>query len=158
MSKEALAQRRRNLRIARERRRLRRGYGESHVIRQLIRQWAFDPPPKLSERALARTLKVRPSYVHKVKDEALSAGADAQCERRLSFDDLAEARRVTSTLREHDPALFAPEPRSYSESASTPPWVSPEQQAEERRRADVNSALERLEKRREAEARSKKRT
>lgn len=158
MSDAALAQRRRNLRIARERRRLWRGYSESQVIRQLIRQWAFDPPPKPSERALARTLEVRPSYVHKVQREALSAGADVQCERRINFDDLAKARRVTSKLREHEPALFAPELRSYSENASTPPWVSPEEQAEGRRRADVNSALERLEKRRATEAKSKKKT
>ncbi|MFZ3333406.1 MAG: hypothetical protein WA197_22400 [Candidatus Acidiferrales bacterium] len=72
MSENALAQRRRNLRIWRERGHLWRGYSESQAIGWLIWQWTFDPQPKLSGRALARRLGVRERYVRKVRDKALA--------------------------------------------------------------------------------------
>lgn len=78
MSENALAQRRRNLRIARECGRLWRCRDESDAIRRLVQQWAFDPAPKLSLRALARKLGVRPSYVRRIRDKAQHDGVDTR--------------------------------------------------------------------------------
>ncbi|MGC2734662.1 MAG: hypothetical protein WA212_12270, partial [Candidatus Acidiferrales bacterium] len=108
MSENALAQRRRNLRIWRERGHLWRGYSESQAIGWLIWQWTFDPQPKLSGRALARRLGVRERYVRKVRDKALVQGADRLPALRTTWEELARACDVTERSREQMPELFAP--------------------------------------------------
>lgn len=121
MTEKALRARRRNFDQARNQGdiKLWRGHDETWLIKLLIWQAYFDPEPRPSQRALARMLGVWPSYVCKVQKRAATAGMDALIRegRRITLDDLAEARRVTSRLRERAPGLFAAtsQPRPSSE-------------------------------------------
>jgi hypothetical protein len=147
MSDEALAQRRRNLLIARERGRLWRGHSESQVIRRLIRQWVCDPQPKPSARALARKLRVWPSYVRRVARKGLCQGADVPAEQRVTWDELARARELTELGRFRMPDLFTPAPPSPPENkhrADGPAPISVEEYERQRREDDIAAALERL--------------
>lgn len=150
MSEAALSQRHRNLDKARAAGKVKvwRGRDESLITKHLIWQSVFGPEPKPSERALARELEVWPSYVHKIKRKALREGTPPDG-KRFTLNDLYEARRMTARVREKESHLFAR--KEQSESSTAPAWISPEQQAEEKRQADVDAALERLEKRRETE-------
>jgi hypothetical protein len=107
VSEAALRQRCRNLRRTRI-----RSDGESLIIRRWIWQACFENGARPSQRALARQLHVWPSYVCKVLKQATSVGWDARIQygRRVSFDDLADARRFTAKLREQEPGLLAPAP------------------------------------------------
>jgi hypothetical protein len=149
MSDNALAQRRRNLRVARERNRLWRCQRESDAIRRLIQQWEFDPAPKMSVRALARKLGVWPSYVRRIRDNAKREGLDVRL--RATWDELAKARDVTERGREQMPELFAPVRSRRAPvsklSADGPAHVSPEEFERTRRAADTEAALERLRQR-----------
>jgi hypothetical protein len=150
MAENALAQRRRNLRIWRERGHLRRGYSESQAIWWLIWQWTFDPQPKLSGRSLARKLGVWERYVRKVRDKALDQGAARLPAQRTTWEELARARDVTERSREQMPDLFTPASSAPPESkrrADGPPHVSPEEYERQRREADIAAALERLRER-----------
>jgi hypothetical protein len=108
MSENAVAQRRRNLRIWRERGHLWRLESESQAIKRLIWQWVCEPVPKLSVRALARRLRVWPSYVRSTRDKAQRDGVDTQL--RATWDELARARELTNLGREKAPELFTPQP------------------------------------------------
>lgn len=150
MSENALAQRRRNLRIWRERGHLWRSYSESQAIRWLIWQWTLDPEPKLSGRALARRLGVWERYVRKVRDKALNQGADRLPAHRTTWEELARARDLTGRGRYLRPDLFTPVPSSPPENkrpANGPAHVSPEEYERQRRTADTEVALERLRER-----------
>jgi hypothetical protein len=107
MSDAALRQRCRNLRRTRL-----RSDRESRTIKLLIWQSCFESGPRRSQRALARELRVWPSYVCKVQKQATSVGWDARIQygRRVTLDDLADARRFTAKLREQEPGLLAPVP------------------------------------------------
>jgi hypothetical protein len=120
MSENALAQRRRNLRIARERGRLWRSYSESQAIWRLIWQWTFDPQPKPSGRSLARKLGVCERYVRKVRDKALDQGANRLPAQRTTWEELTRARDLTGRGREREPDLFWPV-RSRAAESERPP-------------------------------------
>jgi hypothetical protein len=150
MSENALAQRRRNLRIWRERGHLRRGYSESQAIWWLIWQWTFDPQPKPSGRALARRLGAWERYVRKVRDKALKQGANRLPVQRTTWEELTRARDLTERGREREPDLFWAVRSQAAESkrpADGPVHVSPEEYERQRRAADTEAALERLRKR-----------
>jgi hypothetical protein len=121
MSDEARKQRRDNVVKARASGMVKvwRCNDESVIIRQLIRQWAVAPEPKLSGRALARKLKVRESYVRRL---ATSEGVEIG--RRVTWDDLDAARIVTESLRLANPGLFAT-PRASAEPQEPTPTVHP---------------------------------
>jgi hypothetical protein len=103
VSEAALRQRCRNLRRARL-----RSDRESRTIKLLIWQSCFEDGPRPSQRALARELRVWPSYVCKVQKQS-SKGLDALASgRRVTFDDLAEARRTTERIRQEEPGLLGP--------------------------------------------------
>lgn len=95
MSEATLRQRRRNLRRTRL-----RSERESLTIKLLIWQACFDSGPRPSQRALARELGVGPSYICKVQRQAASVGwaARVQRGRRVTLDDLADARRFTANF------------------------------------------------------------
>jgi hypothetical protein len=105
MSDAALRQRCRNLRRTRI-----RSDQESLTIKLLVWQTCFDGEPRRSQRAIARDLGVWPSYVCKVQKQATSAGWDARVQygKRVTLDDLADARRFTARLREEEPGLLVP--------------------------------------------------
>src|SRR5215472_8386226 len=107
MSEAALRQRRRNL----ERTRI-RSDRETAIIKLLIWQACFDTAPHRSQRALARQLRVWPSYISKVQRKALSEGMDVLLANRgrVSLDDLAVARRFTEKVRAEAPDTLAPVP------------------------------------------------
>ena len=109
---------------------------EIGIIKLLIWQWFFDPEPKPSGRALARQLGVCRSYIWRVARKAHVAGWDAlvKCERRITLDDLAEARRFTAKVRDMEPDLLAPapEPRPSDEPRE---MTADERIAETRREA-----------------------
>src|SRR5215467_8860919 len=88
MSEAALRQRRRNLKRTRI-----RSDRETAIIKRLIWQACFDGGERLSQRALARQLGVRPSYVYKVQRKAPSEGKDALLadSTRFTLDDLEKA-------------------------------------------------------------------
>ena len=116
MSPKALRARRRNLDEARNRGRIKlwRGHGETQTIKLIIWQsWWDDSEPRLSQRAAADKLRVWPSYVCKVQKKAATKGMAAltRVGRRITFDDLAEAQRVSARMRERAPELFAPAPQ-----------------------------------------------
>ena len=145
LSENALAQRRRNLRIWRERGHLWRGYSESQAVWRLIRQWTFDPQPKPSGRALARMLGVWERYVRKVRDKALRDGVDAGL--RATWEELAHARNATERAREQMPELFAPVRLAPPQRTNGPAHVSPEEYERQRGDADIAAGLERLRER-----------
>jgi hypothetical protein len=97
MSEAALRQRCRNLRRTRI-----RSDCESRTIKLLIWQYCFEGGPRLSQRAIARELRVWPSYVCKVQKQATSVGwaARIQYSGRVTLDDMASAQRFTAKLRE----------------------------------------------------------
>jgi hypothetical protein len=105
MSEAALRQRRRNLKQTRI-----RSDRETAIIKRLIWQARFDGGERLSQRALARQLRVWPSYVWKIQQKAQSEGMDALLAngRRLTLDDLEKARSFTAKLRAQEPGLLAP--------------------------------------------------
>jgi len=107
MSEAALRQRRRNL----ERTRI-RSDRETAIIKLLIWQACFDTAPRPSQCALARQLRVCPSYVWKVERKALREGQDVLLadSTRLTFDDLADARRFTQKVHAEEPDILAPVP------------------------------------------------
>jgi hypothetical protein len=107
MSEAALRQRCHNLRRTRI-----RSDQESLTIKLLVWQTCFDGGPRRSQRALASELGVWPSYVCKVQKQATSAGWDARVQygRRVTLDDLADARRFTARLRAQEPGLLGPTP------------------------------------------------
>ena len=104
MSEAALRQRRRNLKQTR-----RRSDRETAIIKRLIWQACFDGGKRPSQRALARQLRVWPSYVWKVQRKALSEGLDALVAHgeRVGLDDLAEAQRFTEKVRADSPDILA---------------------------------------------------
>ena len=107
MSGAALRQRCRNLRRTRI-----RSDRESLVIKLLTWQSCFESGPRRSQRALARELGVRCSYVWKVQNQAQTEGMHALLQPgRVTLDDLADARRFTAKLREQEPGLLAPATR-----------------------------------------------
>jgi len=107
MSEAALRQRRRNLKRTRI-----RSDRETAIIKRLIWQACFDGGERPSQRAMARQLRVCPSYVWKVQRKALSDGLDALLANdvRVSLDDLAEVRRFTEKVRGEAPDILAPAP------------------------------------------------
>jgi hypothetical protein len=105
MSPDALEQRRRNLGKYRAAGRLWRCHDETIIIKELIRQWANDPAPKMSARRLARQLGVWLRYVQELRDAALDTNAGNG--RRFTLDDLNNARMMTESLRHANPELFA---------------------------------------------------
>lgn len=112
MSEDALRQRRRNLNGTRL-----RSDRETAIIKLLIWQSCFEVGLRSSQRALARQLRVWPSYVCKVQKQSacgLEALASGQ---RVTLDDLAEARRFTAKLREAEPGILAPKPQSSVSNA-----------------------------------------
>ena len=119
MSEAALRQRRRNLKRTRI-----RSDRETAIIKRLIWQACFDGGERLSQRALARQLGVRPSYVYKVQRKAPSEGKDALLadSTRFTLDDLEKARSFTAKLRAQEPGLLAPalDERATQEHARTP--------------------------------------
>jgi hypothetical protein len=127
MSDEALRARRRNFtKIKRL-----RSNRESLTVKLLIWQAFFGEEPKQSQRALARELGVWPSYVCKVQKQATSAGWDPRVQygRRVTLDDLADARRFTEKLRQTGPDLLAPAPQPRA-SGETRAMTADEQIAE----------------------------
>ena len=119
MSEAALRQRRRNLKRTRI-----RSDRETAIIKRLIWQACFDGGEHRSQRALARQLRVWPSYVWKVQRKALSEGLDALLAnggRRFTLDDLKKARSFTAKLRAQEPGLLAPalDERATQEHART---------------------------------------
>ncbi len=139
MSARALRARRRNLQAAGcggKVKRL-RSDRESRIIKLIIWQWFFDQKPKPSRRALARQLGVRPSYVCEVQKQATSMGWDALVKfgRRVTLDDLADARRFTAKLRDMEPGLLAPAPRPSA--SDQPRWMTADDAIAERWR-EVN--------------------
>lgn len=135
MSDAALRQRCRNLRRTRL-----RSDRESLTIKLFIWQAFFGEEPKPSRRALARELRVWPSYVYKVQKQATSEGWDARIQhgQRVTLDDLARAREFTAKVREEGilaPArrrLYAGEARGEQRRAMT----ADESIAEQRRFAE----------------------
>jgi hypothetical protein len=113
MSDAALRQRRRNLRRTRI-----RSDRESLIIKLRTWQAFFGEEPKPSQRALACELGVWPSYVCKVQKQATIMGWDVRIQhgRRVTLDDLEQARQFTAKLREQEPSLLLPAPtrRLYS--------------------------------------------
>jgi hypothetical protein len=106
VSEAARRQRCRNLRRTRI-----RSDRETAIIKRLIWQACFSGGLGRSQRAVGRELRVRCSYVHKVRKQAHSVGMDVLANaRRVTLDDLAEARRFTAKLREQEPGLLAPAP------------------------------------------------
>jgi hypothetical protein len=85
---------------------------ESQIIKRLIWQSCFEAVPRQSQRALVRQLGVWWSYVSKVQRqtakslEALASGT------RVTFQDLAKARDFTARIRQEEPGVLAPPPRS----------------------------------------------
>jgi len=72
---------------------------------------------------LARTLGVSPFYVWKVVRKAATVGMDVIVKygKRITLNNLAEARRFTAKLRQQEPDLFAPEPQGRaSDEPRTP--------------------------------------
>jgi hypothetical protein len=117
MTQAALRQRRRNLQRTRT-----RSDRESAIIKRLIRQPCFDDEERPSLRVLARQLGVAPSYVWKVQRKAHSEGIDTLLKdgRRITLDDLAEARRFTDKVRDVEPGVLAPAPaRCLNEGDTT---------------------------------------
>lgn len=112
MSGLAWDQRQRSLAIAHSRVKRLRRHDETLTIKLLIWQWYFDSGPKPSLRTLARQLGVSCCYVHKVKERAAGVGRDilAAQGRRITLDDLVEARRFTARIRQKEPGLLAPPP------------------------------------------------
>jgi len=103
MSEAARRQRLANLKGTR-----RRSDCETAIIKLLIWQVCFSGPAR-SQRIMARELGVRHSYIHKVQEQANSVGVDALANgRRVTLDDLADAQRFTTKLREQEPGLLAP--------------------------------------------------
>lgn len=139
-----MAQRQRNLQIARERGRLWRCPSESDAIRRLIQQWALAPAPKLPVRALARKLSVWPSYVRRTRDKALRVGVDTEL--RATWEELARARELTELGRFREPDMFAPI-RPAPPPRPTGVHVSVEEYERQRRKADQAATLERLRER-----------
>lgn len=88
---------------------------ESLIIKLLIWQAFFGEEPSPSQRTLGRQLDVWPSYVCKVQKQATSTGWDARVQygRRVTLDDLGDARRFTAKLREQEPGLLASPRRLY---------------------------------------------
>ena len=79
---------------------------ESGVIKLLIWQESFAEGPRLSQRVLARQLRVWPSYVCRVQKQA-ERGLDALGSGpRVTLDDLDDARRFTVRFREQEPGLL----------------------------------------------------
>jgi hypothetical protein len=108
MSEAALRQRRLNLKRTRI-----RSYRETAIIKRLIWQARFDGGERMSQRALARQLRVWPSYVWKVQRKVPSEEMDALLAGgRVTLDDLEEARSFTAKLRAQEPGLLAPPPSS----------------------------------------------
>jgi hypothetical protein len=130
MSDAALRQRCRNLRRTRI-----RSNRESLIIKLLTWQAFFGEEPKLSQRALARELRVWPSYVCKVQKQATTVGWDVRIQHgtRVTLDDLAEAQHFTARFREQEPDLLASEPprRLY---AGEPSVMTADECIAERRR------------------------
>jgi hypothetical protein len=115
MSDAALRQRCRNLRRTRI-----RSDRETAIIKRLIWQPCCDSGPRSSQRALARQLGVRPSYVHKLLRKAQTEGMDVLLlHGRVTFADLQKARQFTVKLREQEPGLLAPQPRLSDEQPFT---------------------------------------
>jgi hypothetical protein len=104
VSEAARRQRRHNLRRTRI-----RSDRETAIIKRLIWQLCFSGSPARSQRAVASELGVKHSYVHKVRKQAHSVGMDALANgRRVTLDDLIEARRFTERIRQEEPGLLAP--------------------------------------------------
>lgn len=135
MTDDALRQRLGNLKHTRLRSR-----DESRLIKLFVWQSFFDPQPRPSQRALARELDVRRSYVFKVQRKAQTEGMDALLRHgRVTLDDLARAREFTARLREE--GLLAPAPglRLYVGEArgeQRRPMTADESIAEQRRFAE----------------------
>jgi hypothetical protein len=130
MSEAALRQRCRNL----GRTRL-RSNRESLTIKLLIWQSYFDSGPRQSQRALGRQVGVWPSYVCKVQKQATSVGWDARvrCGKRVTLDDLDDARRFTERIRQEEPGLLASPRRLYGgELAASRVMTADEAIAEQR--------------------------
>lgn len=106
MSDAARRQRCRNLRRTRL-----RSDRESLNIKLFIWQSCLGEEPKPSQRALARELRVWPSYVHKIQKQATDVGWNARIQhgQRVTIDDLAKAQEFTARLREE--GLLTPAPR-----------------------------------------------
>jgi len=74
---------------------------EVAIIKRLVWQSFWDGGPRPSQRTMARELRVRHSYFHKVQKQAHSMGMEALLRgRRVTFDDLADAQRFTERIRE----------------------------------------------------------
>jgi hypothetical protein len=114
MSEAARRQRCRNLRRTRI-----RSDRETAIIKRLIWQFCFSGAPARSQRTEARELGVRRSYVHKVQEQGHSVGTDVLANaRRVTLNDLIEARRFTERIREE--GLLRPRP---SKTLSNAPRV-----------------------------------
>ena len=118
MSEAALRQRRRNLKRTRI-----RSDRETAIIKRLIWQACFNGGKRPSQRALARQLRVSPSYVWKVQRKALREGLDAVVAKgeRVGLDDLAEAQRFTEKVRADSPDILVALPAMV-----VPPIVLPD--------------------------------
>lgn len=101
VSEAARLARRRNL----SRSRL-RSDRETATIKLLIWQECFNDGPHPTQRTLARQLGVSRSYVCKVQKQSERGFDGLSSGHRITFDDLADARRFTAKLRELDPGLL----------------------------------------------------
>ena len=132
VSPDALRQRRNNLKRTRI-----RSDRETAIIKRLIWQAPSESGPRPSQRALARELGVWHSYVHGVQKQSLSVGMDVLANgRRVTLDDLDDARRFTAKLREREPGLLAPSRRLYereSRAANEPRVMTADEIISERR-------------------------
>src|SRR5215469_10596195 len=138
MSEAALRQRRRNLKRTRI-----RSDCETAIIKRLIWQACFDGGERPSQRALARQLRVWPSYVWKVQRKALSEGLDALVANgeRVGLDDLEKARCFTEKVRADSPdilvalpalvvpSIVLPDSRALPPPHATPWWLTREWQS-----------------------------
>jgi hypothetical protein len=87
-----------------------RGREETAVIKLLIWQSCFEGAPRPSQRALARKLRVSQPYVFKVMRKAIPEGFQELAKNGpLSMDDLEQARKASTRLREA--GMIAPEPQ-----------------------------------------------
>jgi hypothetical protein len=92
---------------------------ETAVIKLLIWQASFDDGPHPTQRALARQLRVWPSYVCKVQKQADAALEALNNGQRVALNDLDDARRFTAKLREQEPGLLAPATRPQRRATSS---------------------------------------
>ena len=112
VSESARRARRQNLSKTRS-----RSSREIQTIKLWIWQNTFGDGPHLSQRELARQLRVRPSYVHKVQHQKAEAIDALTRGPRVTMDDLLGAQRFAVKLSEQEPRLLRAAHSSRSEKA-----------------------------------------